>query len=96
MLLNKTGCLSACLKKKYGILPKAMTTLQEANTCHAKVSLQVDDKTFIEEEQYVVYDLYSFFADIGGYMGLLLGSSLLSLYDEAVGLLRCLKQIVKR
>ena len=35
-MVLKTGCLSACHKKKYGILPKAMTTLQEANTCHAK------------------------------------------------------------
>ena len=35
-MVPKTGCLSACHKKKYGILPKAMTTLQEANTCHAK------------------------------------------------------------
>ena len=60
-----------------------------------KVNLQVDDRTFVEEEQYFVHDLYSFFADIGGYMGLLLGSSILSLYDEAVGLLRCLKQKVK-
>ena len=55
----------------------------------------MDDRTFVEEEQYFVHDLYSFFADIGGYMGLLLGSSILSLYDEAVGLLRCLKQKVK-
>ena len=35
-MVPKTGCLSACHKKKYGILPKAMTTFQEANTCHAK------------------------------------------------------------
>ena len=61
----------------------------------SQVSLQVDDKTFVEEEQYIVHDFYSFFADIGGYMGLLLGSSLLSLYDEAVGLLRCLKQKIE-
>ena len=60
-----------------------------------KVSLQVDDRTIVEEEQYVIHDLYSFFADIGGYMGLLLGSSLLSLYDEAVGLLKFLKQKFK-
>ena len=55
----------------------------------------MDDRTIVEEEQYVIHDLYSFFADIGGYMGLLLGSSLLSLYDEAVGLLKFLKQKFK-
>ena len=90
------GCLSACRKKKYGLAPKAITTLQEEeNKCYAKVSLQVDDRTFVEEEQYYINDWYSFFANIGGYMGLLLGSSLLGLYDECVGLLRCLKQQFK-
>ena len=52
----------------------------------------MDDKTFVEEEQYYIHNWYSFLADIGGYMGLLLGCSLLSLYDEAVGLLKYLKQ----
>ena len=55
----------------------------------------MDDKSFVEEEQYYVHNWYGFLADIGGYMGLLLGSSLLSLYDEAAGLLKCLKQRVK-
>ena len=54
----------------------------------------MDDKTVVEEEQYYVHDFYTFFADIGGYMGLLLGSSLLSLYDEAVGLLKYFKKNV--
>ena len=55
----------------------------------------MDDKSFVEEEQYYVHNLYGFLADIGGYMGLLLGSSLLSLYDEAAGLMKFLKQKVK-
>ena len=33
------GCLSACHKKKYVILPKTKTILTEANTCHAKAYL---------------------------------------------------------
>ena len=35
-------------------------------------------KTF---EQYEIYDYNSMMADIGGYVGLLLGSSLLSIYQ---------------
>ena len=31
------GCLSSCSKKKYELLPKAISTLKDANTCHAKV-----------------------------------------------------------
>ena len=49
------------------------------------MSLQIDDKAYIEEEQYYVYDFDSFFADVGGYMGLLLGSSVLSIYDVVGG-----------
>merc|ERR1711879_731855 len=35
------------------------------------------------KEQYVVYDSADLFADVGGYLGLLLGYSLLSIYDNA-------------
>ena len=59
------------------------------------MNIQVDDKTFVEEEQYFVHDWYTFFADIGGYMGLTLGWSLLSIYDEAIGLLRSLQRKLK-
>ena len=38
------------------------------------------DNSYNEEEDYVIYDVNSFIADVGGYMGLLLGSSLLSVY----------------
>ena len=41
----------------------------------------------MEEEQYVLYDFNSFFADVGGFMGLALGSSMLKIYDELVDLL---------
>ena len=35
------------------------------------------------KRQYYTYDWNSFVADVGGYMGLLLGHSLLSYYDVA-------------
>ena len=76
-----TGCLSSCEKDKFDITYGVESTLKDASYCRALVSLQIDDKAFIEEEQYYVYDFDSFFADVGGYMGLLLGSSVLSMYD---------------
>ena len=36
------------------------------------------------EEEYLVYDNASFVAEIGGYLGLLLGFSALSMYQAAV------------
>ena len=39
-------------------------------------------------EQYEIYDINSMIADVGGFLGLLLGSSLLSIYQAAEGRLR--------
>lgn len=80
-IYKMTGCLSACEKDKFDITYGVESTLKGASYCRAVVSLQIDDKAFIEEEQYYVYDFDSFFADVGGFMGLLLGSSVLSIYD---------------
>ena len=33
--------------------------------------------------QYLIYDLNDFFADVGGYLGLLLGSSFFGIYEIA-------------
>ena len=40
------------------------------------------DRSYEEREEYYVYDEWSFIADVGGYMGLLLGYSLLSLCND--------------
>ncbi len=37
---------------------------------------------YIERREYFLYGFPSLMADFGGYLGLLLGHSLLSLYDE--------------
>ena len=39
-------------------------------------------------EQYVIYDYNSFIADVGGFMGMFLGSSLLGIFQAAEGRLR--------
>ena len=40
------------------------------------------DRSYEEREEYLIYDEWSFIADVGGYMGLLLGYSLLSLCND--------------
>ena len=82
-----TGCLSSCEKNQYSL---SLDPIQkedanpyigeQAGQLHLKFIMS--DSTYKEEEQYVIYDMNSFVADVGGYMGLLLGSSLLSLYHE--------------
>ena len=52
------------------------------------LDLIITDRSYEEKEQYIIYDTGSFIADVGGYMGLLLGFSLLSIYQEIEALLK--------
>ena len=87
-LYDMTGCLSPCEKYQYSL---ALDPVKEEPAWGSFVgdpSGQLHlrfihlDSTYEEKEQYIIYDTNSFIADVGGYMGLLLGSSLLSLYNE--------------
>ena len=49
--------------------------------------INMHESAYIEEEEYFIYDFDTFIADVGGYMGLLLGSSIISLMDEVESLL---------
>ena len=40
---------------------------------------------YIVRQEYLTYDMNSLIADIGGYLGLLLGYSLLSIYEWLMG-----------
>lgn len=56
------------------------------------MTFSILDNVVDVRKQYVIYDFNSFIADVGGFMGLLLGFSLLSIYDEIEGLLKKLKK----
>ena len=53
-----------------------------------RLTLRITDKSYEERKQYIIYDTDSFIADVGGYMGLLLGYSIMSLYNEIESLLK--------
>ena len=88
-IFEETGCLSACEKDFFAISALPMEQVgrtQERCEVHAKFKIM--DRSYEEKEQYIIYDTSSFFADVGGYMGLLLGCSLASLYNKIEGLLK--------
>ena len=93
-IFEMTGCLSSCEKHQYSLSvePLQVEKLEwyenEVEQCQVHLKLQMLDSAYKEEEQYVIYDTASFIADVGGYMGLLLGSSLLSLYMAIEACLR--------
>ena len=94
---NITGCLASCEKNEYKILFNRKIPSRSSqyyyctggnSTCYMSLTLQINEMSHEEKKQYVVYDINSFIADVGGFMGLLLGFSILSLYDELANLLR--------
>jgi hypothetical protein len=70
---------------------------QSTNTLMADNTLELnfifESGHFVSMEQYMIYEFDSFIADIGGYLGLLLGQSLLGLYH--VTFAQCIKCIDK-
>ena len=78
-----TGCLSACEKNVYSIIPEATSCADQVKYGEQfLLTLRVNDRSYEERKQYIIYDTDSFIADVGGYMGLLLGCSIWSLYNE--------------
>ena len=76
-----TGCLPSCKRDQFSLTVDPMNfEIATKYKCQVQIDFIMLDSSYKEEEQYIIYDVDSFFADIGGFMGLLLGSSILSLY----------------
>jgi hypothetical protein len=69
-----TGCLSACEKNEYTLTPVTERLPADKLKKHQfQISLIFPTGRHVLKEQYVIYDPSSFIADVGGYLGLLLG-----------------------
>ena len=76
-----TGCLPPCQYEEF-LLKEGV--IKNQNWCGGlELEIIVPTGKYEEKEQYVVYDTDSFIADVGGFLGLLLGHSMLSLYQLA-------------
>ena len=78
-IYEATGCLASCEKNYYSL---SQGVLSGGYNRDLHVKFKIMDRTYEEKEQYIIYDISSFIADVGGYMGLLLGCSLSSLYAD--------------
>ena len=86
---HMTGCFSSCEKDKYEMSLENWSEDTSYKNSYSQVlfTFTIYERSYIEEEQYIIYDGNSFLADIGGFLGLVLGSSMLNIFDEVVGLL---------
>ena len=95
-IYEMTGCLPSCIKDQYSLAVDPIKTtygIWDMTRCKVQLEFIMLSSSYKEEEQYVIYGVDSFIADVGGYMGLLLGSSLLSLYMAVEG---CLRKVFRR
>ena len=92
-IYDLTGCLASCDRKEYakldGILLKKYDPYKEKPELHLK--FKITEASYKEEEQYVIYDFNNFVGESGGILGLVLGYSILGLYDDLANTLRRFK-----
>ena len=90
MLSDLTGCLPRCSQTELWADKRHLSqddwTVPASNESQGRMEymLYFSSGRYELREQYVVYDTDSFIADIGGYLGLLLGHSVLSLVGQFV------------
>ncbi len=90
-LFELTGCLSSCAKSEYHIVrgwPAARVN-RRVPAGHFELHFVFAKGRYVINKQYYVYDSDSLIADVGGYLGLLLGQSLLGLYQLGVSHFPC-------
>ena len=77
-----TGCLPSCNRDEISLRdsPKIQEWPTPRDTPTMSLKFLYHDGTFNLREEYLVYDTSNFIADVGGYLGLLVGQSILGIY----------------
>ena len=93
-LVNLTGCLPSCdrFEMAFEDTPD-IRTFPGGRNPYMILDLQFEDGSYDVREEYIVYDSSNFIADVGGYLGLLMGHSILSIYYLYAGWLTKIKII---
>ena len=83
-ILNETGCLPHCERDTIAldVTPEGRSYPNKKPTL--TIIFLFEDGSYTLEDEYIVYDIDDFIADCGGYLGLLLGHSMLSIYYMSV------------
>ena len=85
-IYETTGCLACCERDEYKTLDGVLTQKLSDPIKDLHITFLIASGSYEEKEEYLLYDSQSFMADIGGFLGLLLGWSLFSIYNELVDL----------
>ena len=79
---TRTGCLPSCNRDEISLRdsPKIEEWPTPRDTPTMSLKFLYHDGTYNLREEYLVYDTSNFIADVGGYLGLLVGQSILGIY----------------
>ena len=82
-MFELTGCLATCDWNEFRHNVRVEKWRERRDVRHGKyVTFAISTKgRYQEMEEYLLYDFDSFLADVGGYLGLLLGQSLYGIYQ---------------
>ena len=82
-------CIPACKRIEYSTkLERVLKEEHRITDDKLEIQIYFNRDKFPVKEQYYIYDGANFIADFGGYLGLLLGYSLLAFYDTLVELIK--------
>ena len=85
-LLTRTGCLGPCNLPWFDTRPFMVETVPKSSEEDRVLELTFSIMSGVHTQltEYLIYDSDTMFADVGGYLGLLLGHCVLSVYDNIV------------
>lgn len=86
VLYTKAGCYTKCQRHyfkatKHETNPADKDEDHKNGEYHVHFSLIYKEPEIAIETEHLAYDIYDLIGDIGGYLGLLLGASLLTIWD---------------
>ena len=79
-IFDTTGCMPGCYKSKIQLDTRYQDNMIDDGKQLAKFLFYYDHGEYDLLEEYYIYNWGSFIADVGGYMGLLLGYSVMGMY----------------
>ena len=79
-IFELTGCKPSCSKSKIELVTTYQNNMIDNDKKEADIKFSYISGEYDLWEEYYIYNWGSFIADVGGYLGLLLGSSVLSMY----------------
>ncbi|CAG9810955.1 unnamed protein product [Chironomus riparius] len=91
------GCLPSCTEIKYKVIKSEKSKPSEFSSethLYADIKITFGDSQIKKTSNYVTYELENFIFDIGGLIGLFLGSSILSVLELLVNISKIIKSQV--